>query len=46
MLRERLYVVDVLELVNTISNARLAGWEDFEEESRHHLREAVTDFRA
>jgi aminoglycoside phosphotransferase (APT) family kinase protein len=46
MLRERLYVVDVLELVNTISNARLAGWADFEERSRLRLRAAVDDFGA
>jgi aminoglycoside phosphotransferase (APT) family kinase protein len=45
MLRERLYVADVLELVNTIANARLAGWANFEEQSRRNLIKAVTDFR-
>jgi len=45
-LRQRLYVVDVLELVNTISNARLAGWANFEEQSRRNLARAVRDFRA
>jgi aminoglycoside phosphotransferase (APT) family kinase protein len=46
MLRQRLYVVDVLELVNTIANARLAGWANFEEQSRRNLKKAVTDFGA
>jgi len=39
-------VVDVLELVNTIANARLAGWANFEEQSRRNLKKAVTDFGA
>jgi aminoglycoside phosphotransferase (APT) family kinase protein len=46
MLRERLFVVDVLELVNTISNARRAGWARFEAQSRRNLRTAVRDFRS
>jgi aminoglycoside phosphotransferase (APT) family kinase protein len=46
MLRERLYVVDVLELVNTVANARLAGWVNFEEQSRFNLTRAVADYRA
>jgi hypothetical protein len=46
MLRQRLYVVDVLELVNTISNARLAGWANFEEQTRRNLRNVMTDLGA
>jgi len=46
LLGERLHLVDVLELVNTVSNARMAGWANFEEQSRRNLEEAVTRFQS
>jgi aminoglycoside phosphotransferase (APT) family kinase protein len=46
MLRERLHVVDLLELINAVSNAGLQGWEEFEEQNRTHLRDARANFAA
>jgi len=46
MRRERLHVVDVLELINAIANSRLAGWSDFEDQNRRYLGEAIAEFRA
>lgn len=42
-LRERLQVVDVLELVNTVANARREGWVDYEETTRQNLESVIAD---
>jgi aminoglycoside phosphotransferase (APT) family kinase protein len=37
MLRERLRIVDLLELTNGVANARIEGWSDYEAQNRRWL---------
>lgn len=40
MLRERLAIVDLLELTNAVANSRLEGWSDYEAQHRRWLAQA------
>jgi len=44
MLRERLQIVDLLELTNGMANARTEGWDHYEEENRRFLAASRAEF--